>query len=224
MRKISTEEKQFISELVRISENSFDVFLANIIDRELNNIDIFLDHRNTSVEYRIDEDVYNYDLDEFTQFARNFSWRIMRYIQLLKDLEKEGMLFLYQESPNRENSRFGRLIKNRPYIRADINDPNAINSILDFSKKTIIINESLKNYVNNGFRTDEEVRFSEEKIISAKNLRTAKNTLIVTIVALGLTIVTSLIQIFTPKGEIDNKSEKKIIKVLQDIHYDVHKE
>jgi len=224
VRKLSNEEKAFISELVRISENSFDVFLANIIDRELNNVDVFLDYDKNSVEYRIDQNIYNNDPTEFIHFARNFSWKIICYIQLLKDLEEKGMLFLYQESPNINNSRFGRLTIGNSYITNTINDPNAVDSIIKYSKKTIIINESLINYAGNNFRTNEEIQYSEEKIASAKNLNTAKNTLIVTTIALLLTMSTSLIQIFGSSENNENLSEKKIIKVLEDIHYDIHKD
>lgn len=223
MRKLSNDEKNFLSELIRISVNSHNVFLANIIDRELNNIDIFVDYANNLVEYRIDQNMYNNDPTTFMQFTREFSWKIMRYVQLLKDLEKAGMLFLYQESPNTNSSRFGRLVRNNQYIQSSINDSDAIQSIIKYAKKTIIINESLIEYVRNNFQTNDEVRYSEEKLVSAKNLKTAKNSLIVTIVALSLTIITSLVQIFHTEESSKNSNEKEINKLLKYIHYDVHK-
>lgn len=177
MRVLSTEEKEFIKELVRISQNSHNVFLANIIDRELNNVDIYLDYSNNLVEYRFDKILYDKDPDEFMFFARDFSWKIMRYVNLLKDLEKVGMLFLYQESPNRGNSRFGRLINNNPFIKSDLNDINAINSIIEYSKKTILINESLVKYVNDGFKTEEDLKHIESIKYSEKNLKVANESL-----------------------------------------------
>ena len=147
------EEKSFITELVRISSFSQNVCLDNIIDRELNNVDVYLDYAKKQVEYRFDEGLYKQDPSKFMDFARVFSWRIMRYVTLLRDLEKEGMLFLYQESPNVPNSRFGRLIKGSKFIASGLNDSQAISSILEYTKRTILINQSLLDFESNNFKS-----------------------------------------------------------------------
>lgn len=226
MRKLSKNEKLFVKKLVDISNKSRDVFLGNIIDNKMNNVDVHLDFLNNIVDYRFDKNLYERDPNELMDFARDFSWEMRKYIQLLLDLEKNGMLFLFQETPNVETHRFGGLITGNSYIPSRINDSKATKLILKYAKKTIIINEGLRNFVSNDFKTDEEVRYLEEKETSIKSLKTANNTLIITIVALGLTIITSLFQIFSPSESTSentsDKSNSKMIKVLEDIHSDVH--
>lgn len=219
MRKLSPEEKRFIEKLVELSTRTQNVYLGNIIDDELSDIDIYIDYNLDKAWFRFDRAIYDYNPNEFFILTRDFSWKFRRYIQLLADLEKENMLFLYQESPLRDNNkRFGRLIKDRDFIPYEISDDKTVKSLIAYSLKTIITNESLNHFVKNGFKTDEEVRFLQEKEGAEKNLRVAKNTLYVTLVALFLTITTSLIQIFTEH----ESSGKKIISVLEKIHFDVH--
>lgn len=177
MRTLSTEEKSFVSELVRIAKISHNVFLGNIVDRELNNTDVYLDYANNQVEYRFDQNLYKQNPNQFTDFAREFSWKMMRYINLLRDLEKEGMLFLFQESPNVNNSRFGKLVNGNSYISSSINDQEAISSFLKYSKKTILINQSLIDFEKNDFKTEADLKHIESIEYSKKNLKLADESL-----------------------------------------------
>lgn len=177
MRTLSPEEKSFVSELVRIAATSHNVFLANVVDQELNNTDVYLDYANNHVEYRFDQNLYNQNPTQFMDFAREFSWRMMRYINLLRDLEKEGMLFMFQESPNVNNSRFGRLFNGNMYISSSINDQEAIGSFLKFSKKTILINQSLIDFEKNNFKTESDLKHIESIEYSKKNLALADKSL-----------------------------------------------
>jgi uncharacterized protein YfkK (UPF0435 family) len=186
MRTLSDEEKSFITELVRISSSSQNVFLGNIIDRELNGVDVYLDYANKKVEYRFDEGLYKQDPSQFMDFARVFSWKIMRYVTLLRDLEKEGMLFLYQESPNVPNSSFGRLVRGRIPISNGLNDTQAISSILEYTKKTILINQSLLDFESNDFKTEDALRHLESVEYSKKNLELADQSLKSSLVSLDL--------------------------------------
>ncbi|SMG53055.1 hypothetical protein [Arenibacter troitsensis] len=186
MRTLSTEEKSFVKELVKISGISHNVFLANVVDRELNNTDVYLDYFNKQVEYRFDQNLYNQNQNLFTDFAREFSWRMMLYINLLRDLEKEGMLFMFQESPNVNNSRFGRLINGNRYISSRINDQEAISSLLKYSKKTILINQSLIDFEKNDFKTEVDLKHIESIEYSKKNLKLADESLKSSLTSLDL--------------------------------------
>lgn len=177
MRTLSPEEKSFVSELVRIAKISHNVFLGNVVDRELNNTDVYLDYANNQVEYRFDENLYHQNPNQFMDFAREFSWRMMRYINLLRDLEKEGMLFLLQESPNVNNSRFGKLVRGNSFIGSSVNDPEAISSFLKYSKKTILINQSLYDFEENDFKTEADLKHIESIEYSRKNLKVADESL-----------------------------------------------
>lgn len=177
MRKLSEEEKIFTRELLRISSISYNVYLSNIVDKELNNIDIFLDYQNQKVEFRFDQNMYQQNPSNFISFTRDFSWKMIRYFNLLRDLEKYGMLFLLQESPTKMNLRFGRLVTGQTFISSSLNDIDIIKLILDYSLKTILINQSLREYVENDFKTEEDIKHRQNIGISEENLRIANDSL-----------------------------------------------
>lgn len=177
MRRLSEEEKKFTRELVRISNTSYDVYLSNIVDRELNNIDIFLDYQNQNIEFRFDQNMYQQNPNDFMYFTRDFSWKMIRYFNLLKDFEKYGMLFLFQETPTQNNSRFGRLANGQAFISSQLNDKDAIKLILEYSLKTILINQSLREYVENDFKTEDDIKHQQNIGLSEENLRIANNSL-----------------------------------------------
>ncbi|MNK41020.1 hypothetical protein D3C87_596780 [compost metagenome] len=176
MRNLSKQEKEFIVKLLRIADTSNNVFISNIVYDELTNVDIYLDYEQTKVDYRYDIKVYNQNTHLFADFARDFSWKIIKYFKLLKYLENNEMLFLYQEGPDEKTSRFGRLIHKNNFISAGINDKDAIKLILEFSKKTIVINESIREYVRNDFKTKDDIRHFENIELSKKNLAVAQRS------------------------------------------------
>lgn len=176
MRNLSQQEKDFITKLLSIANTSNNVFMANIVYGDLKNVDIYLDYEHQKVEYRFDKNLYDQNQHSFSDFTRDFSWKIIKYFKLLKYLETNGMLFLYQETPHEDNSRYGRLINNNPFIGADINDKDAVKLILDCSKKTIVINESIREYVNNDFKTKEYLKHFENLELSKKNLEIAQRS------------------------------------------------
>lgn len=179
MRNLSQQEKNFITKLLRIANTSNNVFMTNIVYDELTNVDIYLNYEHLKVEYRFDKVLYDEDPSMFIDYARDFSWKIIKYFKLLKYLENNGMLFLYQESPSEENARFGRLIKDRMFISADINDADATALILECSKKTIVINQSIRDYVANDFKTEDDIKHFENINLSKENLEVARQSLIV---------------------------------------------
>lgn len=177
MRTLSEEEKNFTHQLIRISKESYDVFLSNIVDGELNNIDVYLDYQNNTIEYRYDKSMYDLNPKEFIYFTRNFTWKMVRYYNLLKDLEKQNMLFMYQESPIQRDSRFGRLVNGNQYFSSNINDPDIVKLILEYTRKTIVINQSLIDYVDNDFKTQDDIKHIQSISLSEANLKIANKSL-----------------------------------------------
>lgn len=179
MRTLSEAEKNFTQELIRISSISYNVFLSNVVDKELVNIDVYLDYQNNAIEYRFDKGMYDSNPNEFMNFTRDFSWKMVRYYNLLKDFEKQNMLFLYQESPIQNNSRFGRLAIGNQHISSNLNDPDIIKLILEYTRKTIVINQSLLDYVNNDFKTQDDIKHIQSISLSEENLKIANESLII---------------------------------------------
>ncbi|OCA77108.1 hypothetical protein BBI01_01200 [Chryseobacterium artocarpi] len=193
MRKLSDEEKKFTKELVRISTHSQNVFLSNIIDNELTNTDVFLDYEKNEVYYHFDKEIYDHNPGQFIELARSFSWKMIRYFHLLQYFQKMEMLFLYQESPIEKQSRFGRLIRGRVVIPNKINDTEAAKIILEYSSKTILINTSLVEYVNNDFQTVDDIRNEKEITLSEENLKVANKTLKTAQLTMYITICIAII-------------------------------
>lgn len=238
MRTLSEAEKNFTHELIRISSNSYNVFLSNIVDKELVNIDVYLDYHNNAIEYRFDKRMYDSNPNEFMNFTRDFSWKMVRYYNLLKDFERQNMLFLYQESPIQNNSRFGRLVDGNQHISSNLNDPDIIKLILEYTRKTIVINQSLLDYVNNDFKTQEDIKhiqgisLSEENlkianeslIIAGKSLKKANITIILTLLIFIIGTIVNVCVAFkdSPPIKIDSiqlneikSNQKEIIKALK---------
>ncbi|UZT98989.1 hypothetical protein ODZ84_05300 [Chryseobacterium fluminis] len=92
-------------------------------------------------------------------------------------MEKNGMLFLYQESQDEKNSRYGGLIARNQFIPSEIHDRDAVQLILEFSKKTIIINQAFRDYVENDFKTNEDVKHYQNMELAEENVELAKENL-----------------------------------------------
>jgi len=177
MRNLSQQEKEFAKKLLQLASKTNDVLIGNVVYNELTNVDIYLDYENQHIEYRFDAKLYNAGQGNFFTFARNFSWKIINYFNLLQYLEKNGMLFLYQESQDEKNSRYGGLIAGNQFIPSKIHDRDAVQLILEFSKKTIIINQAFRDYVENDFKTNEDVKHYQNMELAEENIELARENL-----------------------------------------------
>jgi hypothetical protein len=176
MISLSAEERTFLRKIVVLSAKTFDVFLGNVVDSELPNIDVFVNINNQIVEYRFDTAYYQ-NPTEFPLLVRNLSWKFMRYVKLLKYLESINYLYLYQESAPENESRFGRLIKDNPYIGFSPYDPEVRKLVIDYSYRTIVIGQTLVDFVKNEFKTQEQLRHEENMVVAETELKISKESL-----------------------------------------------
>lgn len=178
MKDLSEVEKKFLIRLIQLSKYTQNVFLGNILDDYLENIDVFLDHKNERVEYRFDEDKFSKDIYDLTSTARTISWNISIIIKLLKYLESQDLVLLYQESIIRENhTRFGRLTANSNYIRYRENDEEITDLLLKNAHKVIIVGQTIKEYVENEFKTKSDLQHIESVKIAKEDLKIARKAL-----------------------------------------------
>lgn len=180
MRKLSKDEKEFLKSLKKLSERSQNVFLANMIDDQLNNIDIHLDYEKNLVTYQFDQRMYEENKEgfDFMEFVRAFSWRMVNYIKLLKYLEDQNMIFFYQESQTNRFKRFGRLVAERTFISHEVKDSDIAKLICEYSEKTIIVNEAFNEFVRNNFESDEDRKHRENIEMAQKNFGIAQDNLV----------------------------------------------
>lgn len=173
---LSDLEKDFLQRTVHLSEKTHDMFLSNLLDKDLENIDVYLDRQRNIAEFRFDQNSFS-DETDFIFKVREMSWTFMKLVKLLKYLESENYLYLYQESGPNNTSRFGQLIQGNPYICYQIYDPDIKKLLIDYSHRTIVVGQTLIDYVKNNYQTPEQIRHTENKQIAEQNLKVANNSI-----------------------------------------------
>lgn len=176
MITLSDLEKDFLKRIVDLSERTHDMFLGNLLDRDLQNIDVYLDRQGNIAEFRFDQQFFPADTD-FVYKVREMSWTFMKLVKLLKYLESENYLYLYQESAPNNTSRFGQLIQSNPYISYQIYDPDIKRLLIDYSHRTIVVGQTVIDYVKNNYQTLEQIRHTENIHIAEQNLKVANESI-----------------------------------------------
>ena len=176
MITLSELEKDFLKRIVDLSERTYDMFLGNLLDKDLLNIDVFLDRQKNIAEFRFDQQCFPANTD-FVYKVREMSWTFMKLVKLLKYLEKENYLYLYQESEPENTSRFGQLIMENSFVSYQIYDPDIKKLLIDYSHRTIVVGQSLIDYVKNDFKTQEQLRHEQNVAIAEQNLNIANASL-----------------------------------------------
>lgn len=207
MIKLDKEEKLMLLELIKISKNTRDVNINNVICKEMYGISLYLDYVNKTAEYRFDATIFDFQTDPDKQYnlIRNISWKIFKLISMLKYFEKNNYICLLQEAKANNSSEIGNRVRNRAVIAGEIYDLEFINKLLDINKRTIIVGQTLVDYVQNNFKTEEEIQHNVSKKIG-------KVTLLITLAAMIASIFFSLLNIYQiSKDDLDKY-----------IHYDIH--
>jgi len=221
MIALSDQEKDFLKSVVDLSNQTHNMFLGNLVDHYLRDIDVFLDYNNQNVEYRFDQNVFPTTTD-FFDLVREMSWTFMKFVKLLKYLEEKNFLYLYQESPLQNTSRFGQLVVGNPFFTSSLHDPEIKRLLLDCSHRTIIVGQPLIDYVKNDFKSVEELRHNENVKIaqdaldksiigleqSEKSIGRATTAIIISII-LGLISIGASFYIASQQAKNETKMNKE---------------
>src|SRR5580698_4033911 len=106
MRALNDFEKEILRKIIRDRDINSVTCFANIMDSQLEDIDIYLDHANKNVEIRADRQLYNQGT--LLDIVREISLEIIITVNLLKYLQENGYIAMFHDAPNTE-SRFGQL-------------------------------------------------------------------------------------------------------------------
>jgi hypothetical protein len=68
-------------------------------------------------------------------------------------------------------------VEGKSYTPQEIIDENIKKSLINYSQKTIIISETLREYVRNDFKTPEQIRHDENLKIAKQNLEVAHESI-----------------------------------------------
>ncbi|MHC1733829.1 MAG: hypothetical protein AB9888_17595 [Bacteroidales bacterium] len=185
MRQINDFEKDILKRIVNYYNRGIVPNLASVIDPYLANKDIHLDFVANTAEIRADIQYYNQGtlIDE----VRSLTLRIVTAVTLLKYLQDNGFLTIFNEATQQQNQeRYGQLIQGQNFVTATIPDTNVKNLLLDYSLKSILVSQALIDFVANDFRTKEQVESDRDNSINKRNLSIAVIALVAsTIIGIG---------------------------------------
>ena len=188
MRQINDFEKIILRRIKAYHDRGITPNLASIIDPQLSNKDIFLDFANNNVDIRADYNLYTQGtlINEINQLTLE----IVVTVNLLQDLQKFGYISLFQDAPTPQNIRYGQLANGNHYITSTINDNNVKKLLLDFSLKSIIIGQPFMTFIDNNFKTNDEINTERTNLQATHD--SAVNTRNLKIAVIALIISTSL--------------------------------
>ena len=186
MRLFNEKEKLIIKKLVDTSSatliylpiNLFDdIFNGKNIGFDGNDMQLFFPHKELDNQTRDDEiSIYN---------------EILNRVLLIDYLEKEGLVYIIPPSSRvYEQTKIGNICRiNTISLKID---ENIGNTLLKCMNHLIYISETLRNYVNNGFKSLEEQALDQAKIQTKHSkTQTLLSTIAVIISVMG-TLIASI--------------------------------
>lgn len=200
MREINDFEKDLLRRIIHYHNNGIVSNVASILDHRLVNKDIFLDYQNNLTEIRADLQFYNQGtlIDE----VRTLTIEIVSVVNLLKDLQNHSYVTLFFEAPLPNQIRYGQLVNGNTYVSATIHDPTVKTLLLNYSLKSILVGQPLIDFVNNDYRTNEQVQIDNEKAQTLADSRINKRNLYIAVVALVISTLLSFWEIYNGTQEV----------------------
>lgn len=115
---------------------------------------------------------------------------LISIVSLFKYLEDEHLAHFFG---NYDLKTLGDRWREEKYIPADFLNIQLQTMVYNYSRCNIYITETLRMFVANGFRTDEEVRYEKELTTAKHNLRNTQYALGVTFIGLVLSVAIPLL-------------------------------
>ena len=201
MRVLNEFEKSIVRRIFDYHNNGVVSTYASIIDHRLENIDIVLDFTNRKVE--LTADIRFYNQGTLINVVQQLTYELVTTVNLLKDLENNGYVTTFLQSENTNQQRYGQLVQSNQNISYQFVDLDLVNLLLDYSFKSILVGQPLVDYVNNDFRTNEEVSQS-------RNLRIAVYSLVASLILSAIGLYLSYKGLEDKPVQLDEKSLKEL--------------
>jgi len=184
MRPLTDFEKEILSRVIEYHNSGSIPNFSSILYPQLTNKLVFLDYVNSKAEIRTTSNIpVNIILKEIGQLTVE----IVTSVSLFKYLESSGYVTLYLSSKAQNDTiAYGQLPIAEGSVHSDINDPVTTSLLLDYSFKSILVGQPLIDFVNNNFRTHEQIQTSRENFTNRRNLQLALIALVAsTIMSFG---------------------------------------
>ncbi|KAF2338029.1 hypothetical protein [Flavobacterium ginsenosidimutans] len=193
MREINNFEREILRRIIYYHNNGIVSNVASIIDYRLANKDIFLDYKNDLAEIRADMQFYNQGTLE--DEVRILTLEIVTVVNLLKDLQNSSYVSLFLEAPLPIQIRYGQLVIGHAFVSATIHDPNIKSLLLDYSLKSILVGQPLVDFVDNDYKTNEQVQADRERAQVISDSKINKRNLYIAVGALVISTILSFWEI-----------------------------
>ena len=212
--------KRILKELLKVDETPGGLtVLGNIIDFELYP-NYFIELKSeTKCPVRIaktflDEVTKNYGSSGLNEMIKQLNNKLLFIVKLFQYLEREGQIYLTGEfSLDTLGSKFD--VSETP-VGYELEDAETIKLIYHFSRRKIVITDSLKKFIKNDFKTDAEIKAANEQTNTTTKLNYA---LIGILVTLGIGLLTNglkLYELFKEKGTEKIEITNDNIKIVND--------
>jgi hypothetical protein len=180
MKEFNQFEKEIINRIIADYKKGTVPKLISILNPELENKDIYLDFEEETAIIKADINFYSDKTS--VEEARKLIAKIVTTVHLLKYLQNEGYLILYNEAVVQGKFfYYGQLIQGNHSHKFPINDLDVKDLLIDYSRKIILVGQPLIEFVKNDFKTEEQIRANKESKTNSRNLSIALIALIVSV-------------------------------------------
>jgi hypothetical protein len=210
MRTLDQDEKNFLSELISKSEQLGPVNLASLIDPILENKEIHLFDRSQKAEVRFDQATFMGEPD-IVHIVRSTSWILIKYVNLLKYLEDTNQIYLYQEREFPSEYTYGQIPQGNAVISSEIKDPSVIRGLIYMSYRTVVLSQSIIDFVKNNFQTQDDIKHAQNLKIGEDSLKIGRESISKASTAIWISIALGVISIFVSFYLSQVNSEQKVI-------------
>lgn len=203
MRKFSSKENEFIKELVNSAKANNAYLAINMFNDIFYAGGISFDYNTSNLSFIFS----NNQMPNHDYILRVYN-SILERVMLLKYLEKEGFIYLIPMAAT-VNSLYvigTTKQKNQQEIQYQID--NSISKFLyRLMNQPMYVGETLKTYVNNGFKSLDELAYDEaqkQTVLAQKSLRTACIGLLLSIISVLISLMFSLYNTYKYSSQQSN--------------------
>jgi hypothetical protein len=195
MRAFSDLEKQLIHRMIELDDKSGSLnVLGNILDSFYGKSHL-PDHcyvelkspKDVSIQVR-DDALNENGLDWIRDVDSEISKKLLIVVALFEYLEAQKLVYFVGDL---DLNSLGEVWADTKYTRCEFLDDDLKPLIYKYSRRKIFVLETLRVFVNNDFKTDEEIRHNKEVLSISEQLKFTR-------IALGMTIAGLIISIMVP--------------------------
>lgn len=196
MKQFDAQEQQWIREISQIGESD-EAVLTNVFD------DVLF---NKGVAINLDSGNLLYDMEKYQNVNDIVAIQkiIIKRALLIKYLEEHHYIYIINDSPESIS-----VVGDKFKTSIEQKLPTEIADILRRTTYRIYADSSLRAFINQSFKTTDEITIEEAK----KQTKYARCTFVATVISLFLTLVFSIITWFT------SPSKNQAQELIQEVRY-----